>query len=73
MSDQEQGVVFPESAEGRRSTSAVGRAVVADALRPADPDALLTIGGVGQAKLARYGDRFLAVIGAYAEQARREP
>jgi len=31
------GVVFPTSADGRRSTSAVGRAVVADALRQADP------------------------------------
>jgi hypothetical protein len=30
-------VVFPTSADGRRSTSAVGRAVVADALRKADP------------------------------------
>ena len=30
------GVVFP-AADGRRSTSALGRAVVADALRPADP------------------------------------
>ena len=31
------GVVFPASADGRRSTSAVGSAVVADALRRADP------------------------------------
>jgi hypothetical protein len=31
------GVVFPAVAGGRRSTSAVGRAVVADALRPVDP------------------------------------
>ena len=31
------GVVFPASADGRRSTSAVGRAVVADALRATDP------------------------------------
>jgi ATP-dependent DNA helicase RecQ len=30
--------------------------------RPADPDALLAISGVGQAKLTRYGDEFLAVI-----------
>jgi len=30
-------VVFPLSADGRRSTSALGRAVVADALRPVDP------------------------------------
>src|SRR5215813_2029975 len=30
------GVVFPESPDGRRSTSALGRAVVADALRPVD-------------------------------------
>jgi hypothetical protein len=31
------GVVFPVSADGRRSTSAVGRTVVADALRQVDP------------------------------------
>lgn len=30
-------VVFPADAEGRRSTSALGRDVVADALRPVDP------------------------------------
>ena len=37
MSDQQHGVVFPTAADGRRSTAAVGRAVVADALRPVDP------------------------------------
>jgi hypothetical protein len=31
------GVAFPLAADGRRSTSALGRAVVADALRPVDP------------------------------------
>src|ERR1700733_10506951 len=31
-----EGVGFPLSADGRRSTSALGRAVVADALRPVD-------------------------------------
>src|SRR5271170_8329097 len=31
------GVAFPVSADGRRSTSALGRAVVADALRRTDP------------------------------------
>jgi hypothetical protein len=31
------GVVFPAAADGRRSTSALGRTVVADALRPVDP------------------------------------
>lgn len=35
--DEPAGVVFPAAADGRRSTSAVGRAVVADALRPVDP------------------------------------
>jgi hypothetical protein len=35
MSDE--GVVVPAGPEGRRSTSALGRAVVADALRPVDP------------------------------------
>jgi hypothetical protein len=38
MADDEQtGVVFPVGDDGRRSTAAVGRAVVADALRPVDP------------------------------------
>ena len=35
--DELAGVVFPTSADGRRSTSALGRAVTADALRAADP------------------------------------
>jgi len=35
-SDEPAGVVFPASPDGRRSTSALGRAVVADALRPVD-------------------------------------
>jgi len=35
--DEMAGVVFPVSADGRRSTSAVGRTVVADALREVDP------------------------------------
>jgi hypothetical protein len=35
--DGTEGVAFPLSADGRRSTSALGRAVVADALRPVDP------------------------------------
>jgi ATP-dependent DNA helicase RecQ len=30
--------------------------------RPADPDALGTVGGIGAAKLARYGDAILAVV-----------
>ena len=37
MADEQQGLAFPADAEGRRSTSAVGRAVVADALRSVDP------------------------------------
>ena len=36
-SEQQHGVVFPRSADGKRSTSALGRAVLADALRAADP------------------------------------
>ena len=35
--DEQQGVVFAADAEGNRSTSAVGRSVVADALRTVDP------------------------------------
>ncbi|HEV7728440.1 MAG TPA: hypothetical protein VGO74_16070 [Modestobacter sp.] len=37
MAGDERGVVFPAGPDGRRSTAAVGRAVVADALRPVDP------------------------------------
>ncbi|MGY2065476.1 hypothetical protein [Blastococcus sp. SYSU DS0619] len=33
---EDQGVVFPAGPDGRRSTAALGRAVVADALRPVD-------------------------------------
>jgi superfamily II DNA helicase RecQ len=36
------------------------------ALRPTDSEALLAISGIGQAKLARYGERFLAVINVHA-------
>ena len=37
MTDEEQsGVVFPVGSDGRRSTTAVGRAVLADAMRPVD-------------------------------------
>jgi len=38
---QQRGVVFPAGPEGRRSTAAVGRAVIADALRPVDPPGAL--------------------------------
>jgi hypothetical protein len=36
-SEQQHGIVFPRGADGRRSTSAAGRDVVADALRKVDP------------------------------------
>ncbi len=37
MTEDQRGVVFPAGSDGRRSTAALGRAVVADALRPVDP------------------------------------
>ena len=37
MSDEQRGVVFPATGAGTRSTSSVGRAVAADALRAVDP------------------------------------
>jgi hypothetical protein len=37
MSSEPHGIAFPADASGRRSTTAVGRAVLADALRPVDP------------------------------------
>lgn len=37
------GVVVPAGADGRRSSSALGRAVVADALRVVDPDGALAV------------------------------
>jgi len=39
MRGEPAGVAFPVAADGRRSTSALGRAVVADALSPVDPAA----------------------------------
>jgi ATP-dependent DNA helicase RecQ len=39
------------------------------ALRPVDEAALLTVAGVGQAKLARYGERFLAILRAHPPRA----
>ena len=36
MADEDRGVQFPTGTDGRRSTGALGRAVVADALRPVD-------------------------------------
>jgi hypothetical protein len=39
------GVAFPVSADGRRSTSALGRALVADALGGVDPAGGLDAGG----------------------------
>ena len=38
---ESRGIVFPAGADGRRSTAAVGRAVIADALRPVDPPGAL--------------------------------
>ena len=52
--DATEGVVFPLSADGRRSTSAVGRAVVADALRPVDP-----AGAVGAEQEANWRSGYL--------------
>jgi hypothetical protein len=37
MAEEQHGVVFPSDATGSRSTTAVGRAVVGDALRAVDP------------------------------------
>ncbi len=37
MTTEERGIVFPRASDGRRSTSALGRAVLADALRVRDP------------------------------------
>ncbi|MGY1638767.1 hypothetical protein ACI78V_19135 [Geodermatophilus sp. SYSU D00742] len=37
MAEDHSGVVFPAGPDGRRSTAALGRAVVAEALRPVDP------------------------------------
>jgi hypothetical protein len=42
--DEAAGVAFPAAADGRRSTSALGRAVVADALSEVDPAGALDAG-----------------------------
>ncbi|MEV7430264.1 hypothetical protein AB0N29_11665 [Nocardioides sp. NPDC092400] len=59
MADEQHGLVFPSDDEGRRSTTAVGRAVVADALSAADP--------VG----ARAAERETAWRGEYLQYFRR--
>jgi hypothetical protein len=41
--DDAAGVVFPVSADGRRSTSALGRAVFSDALARVDPTGALGV------------------------------
>src|SRR3954452_15061232 len=43
--DEQLGLVFPSDDDGKRSTSTVGRAVVADALRSADPTGALAAEG----------------------------
>jgi hypothetical protein len=48
------GVVFPADAEGRRSTGALGRAVVADALRQVDP-----VGAIGAEREATWRSGYL--------------
>ncbi len=48
------GVAFPALPDGRRSTSAVGRAVVADALRPVDP-----VGALGAEQETAWRSRYL--------------
>ena len=52
--EETQGVVFPRAADGRRSTSAVGRAVVADALRQVD-----TAGALGAAQETNWRSGYL--------------
>ena len=52
--DGAEGVVFPLSADGRRSTSALGRAVVADALRAVDP-----VGALGAEQEADWRSGYL--------------
>ena len=42
MDTEDAGVVFPASTDGRRSTAALGRSVVSDALRPVDPAGALS-------------------------------
>jgi hypothetical protein len=49
-----EGVVFPLDADGRRSTSALGRAVVADALRLVDP-----VGAAGAEQEANWRSGYL--------------
>ncbi|MEO5652516.1 MAG: hypothetical protein ABIN79_15865 [Marmoricola sp.] len=41
--NDQHGLVFPADGDGRRSTSALGRAVVADALRPVDPTGAVAV------------------------------
>jgi hypothetical protein len=61
--DDVAGVVFPVSADGRRSTSALGRAVVGDALARADPTGALGVSREGSWR-AGYLPHFRSLIEA---------
>ena len=54
MNQDELGVVFPATKDGRRSTSALGRGVVADALRAVDP-----VGALGAEREADWRSGYL--------------
>jgi hypothetical protein len=53
-SERATGVVFPADEQGRRSTGALGRAVVADALRQVDP-----VGAIGAEREATWRSGYL--------------
>lgn len=60
--DEPAGVAFPAGADGRRSTSALGRAVVADALRKVDP-----VGALGAEHEANWRSGYLTHFRRLAE------
>jgi hypothetical protein len=60
---RDQGVAFPLGPDGRRSTTATGRAIFADAARVADPELAATIEREGEWR-KRYGTHVRALVGA---------
>ena len=55
IGEESAGVAFPVSADGRRSTSALGRALVADALAGVDPAGALDAGRETRSEERRVG------------------
>ncbi|MEZ5116014.1 MAG: hypothetical protein R2737_07080 [Candidatus Nanopelagicales bacterium] len=68
MSDEQRGVAFPVGGDGRRSTSATGRAVFADSMRGVDPDLAVRVEATGN-----WRDGYLQPVWDMSAAAARSP